>query len=85
LQGGLSAISPVLESDNGTKAPTPTIAGRKGDMGGREVETMEKAKSIQSRGQEERKAEGKETQVKSASHGAMETPPVGSLHRGNSA
>lgn len=54
-------------------------------MGGREVETMEKAKSIQSRGQEERKEEGKEAQVKSAPHGAMETPPVVSLHRGNSA
>jgi hypothetical protein len=54
-------------------------------MEGKEMEKMEKTKEPQSRGQEERKEEGKEAQVRNASPGTTETRHVGSLHRGSNA
>ena len=63
----------------------PPIGERRGNMEGKEMEKMEKTKEPQSRGQEERKEEGKEAQVRNASPGTTETRHVGSLHRGSNA
>ena len=82
LQGGISAIAPVMENDSGTKASPGPSNRRKKRKWGKEEEKMEKIQGLQ-RVKEERKEGAKEAQGKNASLGTMATRHVGTWHRGN--